>query len=77
MTTTTRITTGIAAIALAAAALLTAPARAGAPAARHVVFYGFSILGEPMQKGIFPAFQQYWQQKTGERVEFTGRPPHC
>jgi sulfate/thiosulfate-binding protein len=72
MTRTTRTTTSIAALAMAAAAILTPPARGAAPAVRHVVFYGFSILGEPMQKGIFPEFQQYWQKKTGERVEFTG-----
>ena len=70
--TRNRMATGIVALAMGAAALLTPPARGAAPAVRHVVFYGFSILGEPMQKGIFPEFQQYWQKKTGERVEFTG-----
>ena len=46
----------------------------GAPSTRtrHIVFYGFSILGEPMQQGIFPEFQRVWQAKTGEKVEFTG-----
>jgi sulfate transport system substrate-binding protein len=64
---------GIAAtLAVAAAALFGPPARAAAPRTRNIVFYGFSILGEPMEKGIFPEFQRYWQKKTGERVEFTG-----
>ena len=35
-----------------------------------IVFYGFSILGEAMNEGIFPAFQQKWQAQTGRRVEF-------
>src|SRR5438477_4031900 len=35
-----------------------------------IVFYGFSILGEVMNKGIFPAFQKEWQARTGSRVEF-------
>jgi sulfate/thiosulfate-binding protein len=37
---------------------------------RTVVFYGFSILGEVMNKRIFPAFQNEWEERTGERVEF-------
>jgi len=44
---------------------------AGKPRTRKIVFYGFSILSEPMEQGIFPEFQRYWQRKTGERVEFT------
>ncbi|MGH9441231.1 MAG: substrate-binding domain-containing protein [Thermoanaerobaculia bacterium] len=40
--------------------------------ARTFVFYGFSILGDAMNGGIFPAFQELWQRETGERVEFTG-----
>ena len=43
--------------------------RRGAPS-RTVVFYGFSILGEVMNKRIFPAFQKEWEERTGERVEF-------
>jgi len=35
-----------------------------------IVFFGFSILGEVMHKGIFPAFQKEWQARTGQRVEF-------
>lgn len=39
---------------------------------RTLVVYGFSILGEVMQEGIFPAFAQIWRRTTGERVEFYG-----
>lgn len=35
-----------------------------------MVLYGFSILGEVMNEGIFPAFQAEWRAKTGETVEF-------
>lgn len=34
------------------------------------MFYGFSILGEVMNRAIFPAFQAEWQASTGEHVEF-------
>lgn len=37
---------------------------------RTIVFYGFSILGEVMNHGIFPAFQKEWFARTGQRVEF-------
>jgi len=37
---------------------------------RTVVFYGFSILGEVMNEGVFPAFQAEWEERTGEHVEF-------
>lgn len=37
---------------------------------RTLVIYGFSILGEVMQEGIFPAFQEEWKAKTGEAIEF-------
>jgi sulfate transport system substrate-binding protein len=35
-----------------------------------VIFYGFSILSEVMNNGIFPAFQKEWLARTGQRVEF-------
>ncbi len=41
-----------------------------AKAPRTIVVYGFSIFGETMNSGIFPAFQAEWQGRTGERVEF-------
>src|SRR5262249_22993411 len=44
------------------------PNRASPP--RTIVFYGFSILGEVMNKAIFPAFQKDWRQRTGQEVEF-------
>ena len=37
---------------------------------RMLVLYGFSILGEVMNEGVFPAFQAEWQRRHGERVEF-------
>jgi sulfate/thiosulfate transport system substrate-binding protein len=43
-------------------------AQAGFP--RTVIVYGFSILGEVMNEGIFPAFQGEWEARTGEKVEF-------
>lgn len=39
-------------------------------ATRTIIVYGFSILGEVMNEGVFPAFQQVWQEETGEQVEF-------
>jgi len=36
---------------------------------RTIVFYGFSILGEVINHGVFPAFQKRWADRTGERVE--------
>jgi sulfate/thiosulfate-binding protein len=35
---------------------------------RTIVFYGFSILAEVIDHGVFPAFQQSWRERTGERV---------
>lgn len=37
---------------------------------RTLVLYGFSILGEVMNEGVFPAFQEEWAAQTGEEVEF-------
>jgi sulfate/thiosulfate-binding protein len=36
---------------------------------RVLVFYGFSILGEAVQEGVFPAFARRWKERTGEEVE--------
>ena len=44
------------------------PSRPAPP--QTIIFYGFSILGEVMNKGIFPAFQKEWQERTGQHVEF-------
>ncbi|HEX6383043.1 MAG TPA: substrate-binding domain-containing protein [Anaerolineae bacterium] len=38
---------------------------------RTIVLYGFSILGEVINEGIFPAFQAEWQAQTGEQIELT------
>ncbi len=35
-----------------------------------IVFYGFSILADVMNEGIFPAFQQRWSAEGGGPVEF-------
>ncbi|HSE63736.1 MAG TPA: substrate-binding domain-containing protein [Thermoanaerobaculia bacterium] len=37
-----------------------------------IVFYGFSILGDVFNEGIFPAFQKEWRERTGEEVEILG-----
>jgi sulfate transport system substrate-binding protein len=37
---------------------------------RTLVLYGFSILGEVMTNGIYPAFNEEWQKKKGESIEF-------
>ena len=44
--------------------------RRSSAAPRTIVFYGFSILGEAMNDGIFPAFRSRWKDTTGETVEF-------
>jgi len=46
-------------------------ARAAQPP-RTIVFYGFSILGDVMTSGIFPAFQKKWEQEGHPPVEFVG-----
>jgi sulfate/thiosulfate transport system substrate-binding protein len=35
-----------------------------------IVFYGFSILADVMQEGIFPAFQKLWAAEGNGRIEF-------
>src|ERR1051325_10145239 len=46
------------------------PLAGGAVRSRTIVFYGFSILDEVMNKRLFPAFSQEWQARTGEHIEF-------
>lgn len=41
----------------------------GAAPARTIVLYGFSILGEAVNEGVFPDFQRRWKAETGERIE--------
>jgi sulfate/thiosulfate-binding protein len=43
------------------------PGRPARP--RTVVFYGFSILGEVMNKAVLPEFARRWRARTGERIE--------
>src|SRR5690606_31942632 len=38
-------------------------------APRTLVVYGFSILSEAINQGIFPAFADEWKARTGETVE--------
>ena len=45
------------------------PLRGASRPPRTIVLYGFSILGESLNKGVFPEFQNVWGAKTGERVE--------
>jgi sulfate transport system substrate-binding protein len=44
------------------------PGRPARP--RTVVFYGFSILGEAMNRAVLPEFARRWRARTGERLEF-------
>jgi sulfate transport system substrate-binding protein len=37
---------------------------------RTIVFYGFSILAEPLQQSNFPEFARRWKAETGEGLEF-------
>jgi sulfate transport system substrate-binding protein len=45
------------------------PMARGARIPRTIVFYGFSILGDVIDHGVFPEFQRQWRRRTGERVE--------
>ena len=40
------------------------------PAAPSIVFYGFSILGDAMNDGIFPAFQKRWSADGHGAIHF-------
>ena len=39
------------------------------PSRRTITLYGFSILGDVMNRGVFPAFAEHWEKTTGEKVE--------
>jgi sulfate/thiosulfate transport system substrate-binding protein len=60
---------------LAAAALLVyavvpwLPLSRKARPPRTIVLYGFSILGDALNRGVFPEFQKDWRTRTGETVE--------
>lgn len=36
---------------------------------RTITLYGFSILADAVHKGVFPAFAEQWEARTGEQVE--------
>jgi sulfate transport system substrate-binding protein len=44
------------------------PMARGARPPRTIVLYGFSILRDVIDKGVFPEFQRQWRKRTGERV---------
>lgn len=44
------------------------PGLAG-PKRRTITLYGFSTLGDVINRGVFPAFAQQWEAQTGEKVE--------
>ncbi len=44
------------------------PMARGARPPRTIVFYGFSILGDVIDHGVFPEFQKRWRERTGEEV---------
>jgi sulfate/thiosulfate transport system substrate-binding protein len=44
------------------------PMARGARPPRTIVFYGFSILGDVIDHGVFPEFQKLWRRRTGEEV---------
>jgi sulfate/thiosulfate transport system substrate-binding protein len=46
------------------------PLRGRSAGQRTIILYGFSIVGEVMNQGVFPSFQADWQRRTGEKVEF-------
>lgn len=35
-----------------------------------ITVYGFSVVKEPLEKEIFPAFQSQWKEKTGQELTF-------
>ncbi|MCI0657316.1 MAG: hypothetical protein L0170_09635, partial [Acidobacteria bacterium] len=46
-------------------------ARHAQPHQRVVVVYGFSILAEAMNQGVFPEFSRLWKEQHGEELVFT------
>lgn len=40
------------------------------PVRQTIVVHGFSVEEEVMTEEIFPAFQEYWQEQTGQEVTF-------
>ncbi len=42
----------------------------GSSTKRTIVVYAFSVMKEPLEKEIFPAFKEKWRLETGEDVNF-------
>jgi sulfate transport system substrate-binding protein len=62
----------VAILALAMGAIVWSALRDAGPAeppTRVLTLYGFSVLGEAMQDGVFPAFREEWLRRKGEHVE--------
>lgn len=47
------------------------PSPPGAHGKKIITLYGFSIMKEPLEKAIFPAFAEKWKREHGEDVGFT------
>lgn len=37
----------------------------------NITFYGFSVMKEPLEKAVFPAFSEKWKREHGQEVRFT------
>jgi len=46
------------------------PGRGRQTRPRTIIVYGFSILGDALDRAVLPAFARHWRTETGERVEF-------
>lgn len=44
--------------------------KAGEKEDTTITLYGFSVVKEPLENDIFPAFEKQWFQKTGQRLHF-------
>ena len=65
-----RVVLGVALVGIVAVALRE---RIGLPdhaPRRTITLYGFSVLQEPFENALLPAFRGNWEQRTGERIEF-------
>lgn len=62
------------AIRLSLLLLLLASCRRQTDIAREatITLYGFSVIREPLESSIFPAYQDEWREKTGQKLSFIG-----
>ncbi len=65
-----RVVLGIALVGVVVVALRERALRPPLETPRTVTLYGFSVLQEPFESGLLPAFRKDWERRTGERVEF-------